>query len=63
MGVIVGTVMKVDPSRGVIQIGRTELRSSDPASLDGIASGTSVTVTCEEREGEYWVTAIRPNFF
>jgi hypothetical protein len=51
MGVIVGTVMKVDPSRGVIQVGRTELRSPDPAALDGIALGTSVTVTCEERDG------------
>lgn len=63
MGVIVGTVMKVDPSRGVIQVGRTELRSPDPASLDGIALGTSVTVTCEERDGQFWVTAIRANFF
>jgi hypothetical protein len=63
MGVIVGTVVKVDAGRGTIQVGRTELRSPDPAALGNIAPGTSVTVTCEERDGQFWVTAIRPNLF
>jgi hypothetical protein len=63
MGVIVGTVVRVDPTRGLIQIGRTELRTPEQISLSGITPGTSVTVTCEERDGHYWVTAIRPNLF
>jgi hypothetical protein len=63
MGVIVGTVVSVDPARGVIQIGRTQLRTPERVSLNGITPGTSVTVTCEEQNGEYWVTAIRANLF
>lgn len=63
MGVIVGTVVKVDATRGVIRIGRTELRTPEQISLAGITPGMSVTVTCEERDGEFWVTAIRTNLF
>ena len=63
MGVIVGTVTKVDTARCLIEVGRTQLRVSSQVPLDGIAPGTSVTVTCEERDGEHWVTAIRQNVF
>jgi len=63
MGVIVGTVTKVDAARGLIQVGRTELRATAQVSLNTVAPGTSVTITCEERDGEYWVTAIRQNLF
>jgi hypothetical protein len=63
MGVIVGTVTKVDTARGLIEVGRTQLRAPNQVALGGIAPGTSVTITCEERDGEYWVTAIRQNVF
>ena len=63
MGVIVGTVVKIDQTRGVIQVGRMELRASKQASLAELTPGTSVTVTCEERDGEFWATAIRSNMF
>ncbi len=63
MGVIVGTVTRVDATRGLIQVGRTELRAPQQVSLSGITPGTSVTITCEQRDGEYWVTAIRQNLF
>lgn len=63
MGVIVGTVTKVDAASGLIRVGRTELRAPQQVSLTGITAGASVTITCEERNGQYWVTAIRQNLF
>ena len=63
MGVIVGTVTKVDAASGRIQVGRTELRAPEQVSLTGIMPGASVTISCEERDGQFWVTAIRQNLF
>lgn len=63
MAVIVGTIARVDVAAGLIQIGRTELRGSNQVGLDAFVPGTSVTITCEERDGAWWVTAIRRNLY
>jgi hypothetical protein len=63
MAVIVGTIARVDEARGLVFIGNTELRVPGNLALDAIGPGVSVTVTCEERDGQYWIRAIRANLF
>jgi hypothetical protein len=56
-------IVKIEELQRTILVGSTELRLPGDIALDGIGPGVSVTVTCEERDGQYWVRAIRPNVF
>jgi hypothetical protein len=61
MGVIVGMIRTLDSRRRVVVLGGTEVWVADGIEFDHLTPGMSVTVTCEERQGRYWATAIRPN--
>jgi len=58
MGLIVGTVRKVDRVRRVILLGETELWMAERTVVTGICEGMSITVLCEERDGKMWVRGI-----
>ena len=59
MGVIVGTIRKLDPQRRVLVLGSTEVRVAEGIAFEQLVPGVSVTVTCEQRNGQYWATAIK----
>ncbi|MGH7266505.1 MAG: hypothetical protein ACREMB_16910 [Candidatus Rokuibacteriota bacterium] len=61
MGVIVGRIRKLDPTGRSMLLGGTEVWIGDGIAFEELAPGMSVTVSCEERQGRYWATAIKRN--
>lgn len=57
--ILAGTVVRVDPERRVIGIGRNEIWVPSHISLAEVMSSDTLSTVCEERDGRYWLLSFQ----